>query len=74
MLLTGGQYLEDKTCSQQCFSVDLDNALIEDTNCSLQQPRMNHSMLAIEEKGLVLALCGQDESGNLLDTCEAYFE
>jgi len=35
---------------------------------------MNHSMIAIEERGLVLALCGQDESGNLLDTCEAYFE
>lgn len=35
---------------------------------------MNHSMIAIEERGIILALCGQDESGNLLDTCEAYFD
>jgi hypothetical protein len=31
-------------------------------------------MIAIEERGMVLAICGQDESGNLLDTCEAYFD
>ena len=34
---------------------------------------MHHSMIAIPEKGMVLVVGGEDESGNLIDSCEAYF-
>lgn len=30
-------------------------------------------MITIPEKAMILAIAGEDESGNLLDTCEAYF-
>ena len=40
--------------------------------CKLQTPRMQHSMIAVIEKGMILTIGGEDESGNLLDTCEAY--
>jgi hypothetical protein len=29
-------------------------------------------MIAIIERGMMLVVGGEDESGNLLDTCEAY--
>ena len=29
-------------------------------------------MIALIEKGMILAVGGEDESGNILDTCEAY--
>jgi N-acetylneuraminic acid mutarotase len=34
--------------------------------------RMHHSMIYIEEKDLVLAVGGEDENGNLLDSCESF--
>ena len=33
---------------------------------------MQHSMVLIEEKDVVLVVGGEDENGNLLDSCEIY--
>lgn len=33
---------------------------------------MHHSMIYIEEKRIVLVVGGEDENGNLLDTCELF--
>jgi hypothetical protein len=38
----------------------------------LKVARMHHSMIYVEERGCVLAVGGEDENGNLLDSCESY--
>ena len=73
LIVTGGKYEDDNTCSQDSYKIDTLNGELSDMGCKLQTPRMHHSMVTIAEKAMILAIAGEDESGNLLDTCEAYF-
>jgi len=71
--MTGGKFDDDRTCSGDSFKIDTLSGDLSDMACKLQTPRMHHSMVTIIEKSMTLAIGGEDESGNLLDTCEAYF-
>lgn len=68
--MTGGQFTNDKTCSIDCFIIDIINGNLKDFNASLKQARMQHSMILVEEIGTILAVGGEDENGNHLDSCE----
>lgn len=72
IMLTGGQFVDDKTCSLDCFKLNLQKLELKEVKSGLKAARMFHSMIHIEEKRLVLAIGGEDENGNLLDTCEVY--
>jgi 6-phosphogluconolactonase (cycloisomerase 2 family) len=72
IIMTGGKFDDDDTCSQESYRIDSVNGELTEMGCKLQTPRMQHSMIAIIERGMMLVVGGEDESGNLLDTCEAY--
>ena len=72
LIMTGGKFEDDNTCSKDCYKIDTINGELSDMGCKLENPRMHHSMITIIERGIILAVGGEDESGNLLDTCEAY--
>jgi hypothetical protein len=72
LIMTGGIYEDDNTCSQESYSIDSVNGELTEMGCKLQTPRMHHSMVAIIEWAMMLVVGGEDESGNLLGTCEAY--
>ena len=72
LIMTGGKFDDDDTCSQESYKIDPVNGELTEMECKLQTPRMQHSMIAIIERSMMLVVGGEDESGNLLDTCEAY--
>jgi hypothetical protein len=72
LIMTGGKFEDDNTCSRDCFKIDTINGELADMGCKFEIPRMQHSMITIIERGIILAVGGEDESGNLLDSCEAY--
>ena len=72
LILTGGQFADDKTCSIDSYRVDVMSGQLTDLNASLKQARMLHSMIIVEEKQMILAVGGEDENCNLLNSCESY--
>ena len=40
--------------------------------CYMKVARMYHSMIYIDNKNLIFTVGGEDENGNLLDSCEVY--
>lgn len=70
--MCGGQYIEDKTCSIDTFKIGINKQTLKNMETYLKSPRMHHSMIYMEEKDIVLAVGGEDENGNQLDTCELY--
>jgi Kelch motif len=72
VIMTGGQFVEDKTCSLDCYRINVESGELEDMNQSLKMARMQHSMLLVEDKQLLLVVGGEDENHNILDSCEAY--
>lgn len=54
ILLCGGQYADDKTCSMDTFLIKSeetsdDDKMITDKKAYMKQPRMHHSMIYIHE-------------------------
>ena len=72
VIMTGGKFEDDNTCSQESYRIDSVTGELTEMGCKLQTPRMQHSMIAIIERSMMLVVGGEDESGNLLGTCEAY--
>eukprot|EP00347_Sterkiella_histriomuscorum_P023731 403333576 len=72
VLMSGGFYIDDKTCSLDCFKISINKQEIKETKSYMKVARMHHSMIYIEEKRFVLVVGGEDENNNLLDSCELY--
>lgn len=72
IILSGGQFTDDQTCSIDSYRIEVQTGILKDMNACLKQARMQHSMVLIAEKGVILAVGGEDENGNLLDSCEIY--
>jgi hypothetical protein len=70
VVMNGGLFSDDKTCSGDSYRIDVECQILEDMDASLKLPRMHHSMILIEEKGQMLVVGGEDDQGNLLDQCE----
>jgi hypothetical protein len=58
LIMTGGQYEEDSTCSGESYRIDTVNGEIKNMGCKLETPRMQHSMIALNERGIILAVGG----------------
>jgi len=72
ILLSGGQFVDDKTCSLDTFEIRLDQPEFRELRSYMKVARMHHSMIYIEERGCVLAVGGEDENQGLLDSCESF--
>lgn len=72
IIMAGGYFPDDKTCSIDSYKINAQSGELADMNACLKAARMHHSMIMVEEKGIILAVGGEDENGNLLDSCESY--
>ena len=70
--MAGGQFIEDKTCSLDTYKINVNKFTLKDMKTYMKVPRMHHTMIHVEEKGMILAVGGEDENGGLLDSCEMY--
>ena len=71
IIMTGGQFSDDKTASIDTYRIDAVDKSIVDIEASLKVARMNHSMVFVEEKGMVFVVGGSDEKGFELESCES---
>jgi hypothetical protein len=53
-----------------CVKLNLNNLTLKKLKAHLRLPRMNHSILYIDELDSVLVAGGENESGSQLDSCE----
>ncbi|CDW79004.1 kelch motif family protein [Stylonychia lemnae] len=72
IMMSGGQFVDDKTCSIDSYKIKIDKQELKEIKSYMKVARMHHSMIYIDEKRQVLAVGGEDENSNLLDTCELY--
>ncbi len=70
--MSGGQFIDDKTCSIDTYLIKLDSLEFKELKSYMKVARMHHSMIYIEEINCVLAVGGEEENQNLIDSCEMY--
>ena len=68
ILLTGGFSLGE--CLRDSIKINLNNLQLKRIKAHLIIPRMNHSILYIDELDSTLVVGGEVENGSLLDSCE----